>query len=204
VYLNIWLGGANAPVGCPGRYTIGLTDQLEKMDQLEKGEWLCRHIPHRVRAATAFLDMRDSLLNVEALIGRPQEVNAIYWRCAMDSIWEGRLAATRWLIEFIGIKRDENKMPTEHRKRKNSPDVQINEFDGGDFFDKNDSNATKLADMWKGCAQASSHATRKSNHPDINETALRDSLKIVLQHLQDTIYHHAGKRLRDHVLSLEN
>jgi hypothetical protein len=89
------------------------------MDREEQNEWLVKHIPHRVRAATARLQMEKSPLQVQALIdpeGR-DEKDKIYWRCATDSIWEGRLAATRWLIEFVGIKRSEkNGQPSECRK----------------------------------------------------------------------------------------
>src|SRR5258707_488184 len=82
---------------------------IELMNAGEQSEWIARHIPHRVRAAIARLPMEHSLLRVKACID-PEcltDRDHIYWRCATDSIWEGRLAATRWLIEFVGIKRNE-------------------------------------------------------------------------------------------------
>ena len=121
--------------------------------------------------------------------------------CATDSIWEGRLAATRWLVEFIGIKRDGNGKATEHKKQKGSKDVRIDNFDGGKLFDLADPNAQLLADVWKGCSQASSHATNEYNHPAVSDRKeLPAALTIVLNHLQDTIYSRAGKQVRDCVL----
>jgi hypothetical protein len=50
--------------------------------------------------------MEDSLLRVKAFIDpalRTDE-DKIFWRCSTDSIWEGRLAATRWLAQEFGIR----------------------------------------------------------------------------------------------------
>ena len=79
---------------------------IGRMDAPEQAIWLAEHIPHRVRAAIARLPMESSILRVTATIDPKclTEQQKIYWRCAADSIWEGRLAATRWLIEFVGIK----------------------------------------------------------------------------------------------------
>jgi len=82
------------------------------VDQNEQNEWLTTHIPHRVRAAIARLPMETSLLRVTASIDPAlrTEEDKIYWRCSTDSINEGRLAATRWLIEFVGVQRDKNEL----------------------------------------------------------------------------------------------
>ena len=144
---------------------------IEPMNASEQSEWIARHIPHRVRAAVARLPMQNSLLQVEAAIGPVcrTEQDETYWRCATDSIWEGRLAATRWLIEFIGIKRHENGKPTECNKKKGSKDVRIDDLNGGVLFDTSNPDAQILADVWKGCSQASSHATNEYNHPRIGD-----------------------------------
>ncbi len=173
------------------------------MDADEQRDWICRHIPHRLRAAIARLPMENSLLHVKASIDpeRRTDQDEVYWRCATDSIWEGRLAATRWLIEFIGVKRDGNGKATEHKKQKGSKDVRIDDLDGGKPFDLADPNAQLLADVWKGCSQASSHATNEYNHPAVSDRKeLPAALTIVLNHLQDTIYSRASKQIRDCVL----
>ena len=90
------------------------------MDPPEQGQWLTTHIPHRVRAAIARLPMENSILRGTATIDPHcrTEQDHIYWRCATDSIWEARLAATRWLIEFVGIKQDDAGQAAVCRKSK--------------------------------------------------------------------------------------
>jgi hypothetical protein len=168
----------------------------------DQADWRRRHIPHRVRAAIARLDMHQSILRVNALVDPelPTADHRIYWRCSTDSIWEGRLATTRWLIEFVGIKRDENGKPTKCEKKRGSKDVRIDDLDGGKPFDPSNPDAQLLADVWKGCSQASSHATHGSNHPTVNEPVLSKALGVIVQHLQDTLYLQAGENIRDYVL----
>ena len=111
------------------------------------------------------------------------------------------MGATRWLIEFIGIKRAGNGKATEHKKRKGFKDARIDDLDGGKLFDPSDANAQLLADVWKGCSQASSHATNEYNHPVVSDhQELPAALTIVLNHLQNTIYNRASRQIRDCVL----
>ena len=173
------------------------------MDAYEQSEWIGKHLPHRVRAAIARLPMENSLLGVCASIDpeRRTDRDEVYWRCATDSIWEGRLAATRWLIEFVGVKRNENGKAAVSKKKPGAKDVRIDDLDGGRLFDLSDPNAQLLADVWKGCSQASSHATNEYNHPAVRDwKELPDALTVVLNHLQDTIYNHVGEKIRDYVL----
>lgn len=130
----------------------------------------------------------------------PTADHKIFWRCSTDSIWEGRLAATRWLIEFAGVRWRQNGNPA--RPKKHGSDVRIDDFHGGenDLFELENPDARRLADVWKGCTQASSHATHDSNHPSVNENELSVALGVVLDHLQKTIYAPAGENIRDYVL----
>ena len=57
-----------------------------------------------------------------------------------------------------------------------------------------------LADVWKGCAQASSHATHASGHPSVSEEVLTVALTLIIDHLQNTVYRNAGKEIRAYVL----
>src|ERR1035441_9019913 len=100
------------------------------MNQSEQNDWITLHIPHRVRAAIARLNMQQSVLQVTATIDPKQlqnDVDKTYWRCATDSLWEGRLTATRWLIEFVGIKQGGNGNPTVYAGSRNE-DVTIAKF----------------------------------------------------------------------------
>ncbi len=176
---------------------------IKLMDQNEQREWIDRHIPHRVRAAAARLNLEESLLRVRALVDpvRRTDEDEIYWRCATDSIWEGRLAAIRWLIEFVGIKQGRSGNPAVCQKSFRE-DVRIDDFDGGRLVDCSTPEGRHLASVWKGCSQASSHATNAYNHPSVNDKKdLPEALKIILNHLQNTIYQRAAKNIRDYVLS---
>ena len=163
---------------------------------------MTKHIPHRVRAAIARIDMTSSLLRVAAFIDPQRRTNLdeIYWRCSTDSIWEGRLAATRWLIEFVGIKQGLGGKSAKCEKKKGSKDVRIDDLDGGRLLGHLTHEGQVLASVWKGCSQASSHATNEYNHPNVDEKVLAEALKIILDHLQDTIYDEASKSIRDYVL----
>ena len=174
---------------------------LQPMDAAEQREWFLVHIPHRVRAAVAHLDLRGSILDMQLSIYPPQATpeEKICWHCAANSIWEGRLAATRWLIDFVGIK-EEDGNPVEPKRKRLPTDVWIKDFEGGIFFASSRSEARLLANVWRGCSKASAHPTRKTGHPKVDEPELINALKPVLQHLQDTIYSHAGLTLRDCVL----
>jgi len=144
--------------------------------------------------------MENSLLGENALVDPSlrTDQDKIYWRCLTDSIWEGRLSATRWLIEFVGIQ-DKNGNPAACTEKRNG-DVRIDAFNGGCLLDPSTANARCLADVWKGCTQASSHAT-DCTHPSVDDrTVLPQALKIILDHLQNTIYDKACKNIRDCVL----
>jgi hypothetical protein len=145
----------------------------------DQADWRRTHIPHRVRAAIARLDMQQSILQVNTLLDpdRLTPDRKVYWRCSTDSIWEGRLAATRWLIEFLGICQKSGKPA---RPKKLHADVQLDDFNPGSnsLFDLSKPDACLLADVWKGCSQASSHATHGSNHPPVNEASDIGHLKL--------------------------
>jgi hypothetical protein len=172
------------------------------MNALEQEMWLTDHIPHRLRAACARLDLQNTLLNASLFIDPAISTNkhTVIWQCSTDSIWEGRLAAMRWLIEFVGIQLDKNGVAIKRPKKAN--DVAIDDFAGGVELKPNTADGEFLAKVWKGCTQASSHATNAYGHPSVDDrTVLPKAVGIVLDHLQATIYGRAGKNLRDCVLS---
>jgi hypothetical protein len=146
--------------------------------------------------------MKNSVLGVQAIIDRAPSQDKIFWRCSTDSITEGRRAATRWLIEFVGIQQDKNGNAV--RPSNSRPyDVCIADFDGCRLLDLSTPDGKLLAEVWMGCTRASSHATNAYNQPGADDVALRDALVIILNHLQDTIYRAAGKKLRDCVFVAE-
>jgi hypothetical protein len=171
------------------------------LDKREQRKWLKEHIPHRVRAAIAQLDMRKSVLGDYPLsdTSRHRESD-IYWRCATDSIWQGRQAATRWLIEFVGIKQKSDQRPG--RPDLQDRDINIEWLDNGALIKMTGGKAKTLASVWKGCSQASSHATHKSKHPPIRAKNLEKALTILLDHLSATIYQRPNTNLKNLVLQL--
>src|SRR5580658_842426 len=88
------------------------------LDATDQAKWRREHIPHRVRAVIALLDMEQSILRVKAFVTPqlPTPDHEIYWRCSTDSIWEGRLAVTRWLIVLAGVCRWDGRPARPRRK----------------------------------------------------------------------------------------
>jgi hypothetical protein len=103
------------------------------------------------------------------------------------------------LIEFIGIQWDSKKQSA-GVFNKHPSDVWIRCFDGGRLLEHTTREGEFLAGIWKGCTQASSHPTDGS-HPSVNDKVLPEAIKIVVDHLQNTIYHEAGTNIRDYVLT---
>lgn len=93
----------------------------------------------------------------------------------MNSVNEGRFAAIRWLIEFVGTKPPKQ------------ADVRIKDF-GGRGIDANSPEGKRLVDIWEGVSKAGSHATDAYGHKDITNPRLCAAMKLIVAHLQATIY----------------
>lgn len=164
------------------------------LNQTDVQDWLERHIPHRVRSSIARMprlwrqigDVYDwKVINGAEKIAR---------RCETDAIWEGRLVATRWLVELVGLTRDKNGNPIRKpRNSNNTSDVLLDDLPGGVLIPPTSSEAQKLSLVWKGCAQGSSHPTNNSGHPPVNESELSIATDIIIDHLQKTVYATANK-----------
>lgn len=167
------------------------------MDTAAQKEWLVTHLPHRVRAAMARLPFQDELLKSISAAEAPE----IRVRCDGNAIWEGRLAAVRWLIEFIGVKEDRSGKPARPKPR--GADSSIVQLAGGRLFDLMAPEAVFLARLWKGCSQAGSHATHASGHPPVNEAQLDHAMRIVTAHLDATIYASHSRKVAAASLHME-
>ena len=152
------------------------------MNPEEQNQWLVQHIPHRLRACLAFSDVQKELMPDTADQESQRNIEAY---CLLIAALEGRMAAIRWLIEFVGIC-DRNGKPGRPTLRKT--DVSITSIQGGKLIDCSSPDATILADVWKACSQASAHPTSDTNHPPINRQTLDAALRIIVKHLEQTIY----------------
>jgi hypothetical protein len=94
----------------------------------------------------------------------------------------------RWLIEFVGIKEKDGRAVESIPNRSRPTDAYINAFSGGILLTSSRAEAQMLASLWKGCSQASGHATHGTQHPDVSDQRLAEALTIIITHLELTIY----------------
>ena len=106
--------------------------------------------------------------------------------CFERAVWEGRMVAMRWLIDFVGIAADREGKPRRPTWYSDA-DVSITDI-GGQKIELSSPEAATLAKVWQGCSQASSHPTQDSNHPPVDPMTLDKALRIIVDHLQRTIY----------------
>lgn len=115
--------------------------------------------------------------------------------CLFHAAWEGRHAAARWLIEFVGVTGLKN-------GRAVGPGVAgggQNDFNivdlGGVGIDLESGDALKLAKLRKDINKTTSHPTNESGHGHISETRLNEAAQIIGDHLRRTLYAPAGETL---------
>jgi hypothetical protein len=173
----------------------------KKLDSATQREWLRQHIPHRICASLSWLTMQGDWGMPPHPEWKDREKSKFHIWCICRSVDEGRKAAMRWLIEFVGIAKNENGLPDIPNYKDN--DKWIEHFDFGALFDKSDPNAAKLADVWKGCTQASMHPTYNTNHPLADPPQLAEALAIVIKHLEKHLYAPNGFKLLEIVRDQE-
>ncbi|MBX3735928.1 MAG: hypothetical protein KF715_04490 [Candidatus Didemnitutus sp.] len=165
-------------------------------------DWYMQHIPHRVRAAIAGTEMlvrklqerfgKDKVRTAgyEARVALPADSVALL--CIDNAVWEGRLTATRWLIDFLGISSDKNGSPS--RPAQKPHDWRIDKLDAP-LFPLAGVEAQKLADIWLGCTKATSHPTRGSGHPPVDPNELNAAIAIITEYLDKQLYAPKGRNI---------
>src|SRR5439155_17448479 len=136
--------------------------------------WLEQHVPHRICAALAGLAMPE-----DWAAPRPPNLpneNFRVW-CADRSVDEGRKAAMRWLIEFVGVQPDRFNEPKATEPYGNGKSVTIVQV-GGTMFDPTtkSEDARTLAKISRACAQASGHPTADKNHARLEDPDIASAL----------------------------
>ena len=158
--------------------------------------WLEKHIPHRIRSVLAITKRLESRIGAlpQWPVQSPSEKIARH--CETDAIWEGRIIAMRWLVEFVGL--TEDKAGTAIAKVRRYPtDLLIQDLPGGIPIAPGTSEATALAKVWKGGTQGTSHPTHNSGHPPVNEQELDAALAVVIDHLDRTVYAEPPRKVLD-------
>jgi hypothetical protein len=152
---------------------------MRVMNHSDQEKWLAQHIPHRLRVCLAYSAVQKELL--PDTVDR-DTLGKIGLNCVLIAAVEGRMAAIRWLIEFVGISGRAG------RPKRYNTDVSITSIQGGKPIDPFSHDAVILAKVWKGCSQASAHPTQDTNHPPVDGPALDEALRIIVRHLKRTIY----------------
>ena len=114
--------------------------------------------------------------------------------CIGRSVDEGRKAAMRWLIEFVGVTLDSNGHAAPPKPHKNGKSITIRQV-GGSMFDTKSQDAHTLAKIWQACSQASLHPTMDTKHDPLGPDALAGALKSVIAHLETALYKPRGRDL---------
>ena len=161
----------------------------------EQDQWLAEHVPYRVRASLTDLDFQNEFMPLDA---DKQTREKILLHCLQSSVVEGRLAAMRWLIEFVGVAGDCEGNPKTPDNRRAS-DIQITQL-GGKQIDLESVEAKVLSKVWKACSQASGHPTQGTNHPSLDLKVLNEALRMIIRHLENTIYNSGTRKLQDEVM----
>ncbi len=170
---------------------------------MEVATWLWQHIPFRVTAAIAGTTIETEWASSEGPITLPLGVRFV---CFNDAVYQGRISAARWLIEFVGLQEvakkgigptpSESRAAKAHERGGPTTEFGIGMLPGGTFLRPDHPDAAFLARTWKGCAQAISHPTRDTDHPRVDPETLTRALRVILPHLDRTIYAHARLSLR--------
>jgi hypothetical protein len=119
------------------------------------------------------------------------KADSVALHCSNNAIWEGRLTATRWLIDFVGVS---CKLGKPSRPAEYPHDWRIDKM-GAPFFPLSDTDAQKLADVWLGCTKATSHPTHESDHPSVDPNSLNTAVAIVIEYLDKTLYGPKGRNI---------
>jgi hypothetical protein len=165
-------------------------------------DWYVQHIPHRVRSALAGTEMlvfklhdrfgKENVRTAGFDARVTSQADSVALHCVDNAVWEGRLTATRWLIDFLGVSCDKHGQPG--RPASKTHDWRIDKM-GGALFPLTGADAQKLADVWLGCTKATSHPTRGSGHPPVDPTELNAAVAIVIDYLDRTLYSPKGRSI---------
>jgi hypothetical protein len=154
----------------------------------QQDQWLEQHIKTRICAALASVSLVRRMQESLPLSSNSERTQLEF---VFHAVWEGRQAALRWLIEFLGVAQGRDGKPKAPAIQ--SDDVRITDLAGGVPLSISSSEAAELAVMWHAVSKATSHATQGSGHAPIDDIRLERVNRIIIEHLRKTVYSAAGK-----------
>jgi hypothetical protein len=164
-----------------------------KLTEAQKKEWRDQHIRSRVWAMFA---------DIELLRGRERQLpkdtlqkERFLHECWIQASWEGRHAATRWLIEFVGVVglRSGKAIIASEAQRKEH-DFWITDL-GGKFLDQDSDVANQLAKLRHDINKATGHPTGGSAHDQIAVQRIHRAAITIVEHIQEHVYSPVGEVL---------
>lgn len=162
--------------------------------QRDSNRWLTEHIPYRIRAGVC-----ASRLMIRYGLESLDLQTTASGLCYHHAIHQGRMAAIRWLIEFIGIKgkreRGQLRAVASDAARNMRLDFGIGKL-GAPYFPTEHHSAIKLAEVWESCARAVGHPTEGTVH-DVEDETLASAMELILDHLERTIYAPPKRSMKD-------
>lgn len=165
---------------------------MNTINEETKRIWRNQHIQTRMLALQANLNV---IREMQCQLAADQLVELIQLECVFHAAWEGRHAAARWLIEFVGVKGLKNgKAIGVSVTAGQENDFVITDV-GGVGIDLNSADAVTLAQLRRDINKATSHPTYDSGHEHISEARLHDAATIIKAHLQKTLYSPEGETL---------
>ena len=162
---------------------------MTALTESERQAWFRQHIKSRVFAMMS----KPSLLRAQ-IDQLPDDSMEMRFRleCLLQAAREGRQAAIRWLIEFVGVGPVHGKEVTPPKKRKH--DFRIDDMNGA-LLDLSTNSALKLAQLREDISKATAHPTRGSGHETVSEERIKEAAEIIVEHLFKEIYQPAGESL---------
>jgi hypothetical protein len=91
---------------------------------------------------------------------------------ARYAVHMGRLAAVRWLIEFVGV-----------RDPRKATDMRIDMIDGNPIS-KQSAKATQLNESWCAISKATAHPTHDTQHASLELNVIVPATKLLLDYVQ--------------------
>ena len=163
---------------------------MKVLTEEQANYWLNQHIRSRIFAAYAQPRWFRPWAETQSPENRELQQSLHF---ILQASWEGRHAAIRWLIEFVGVINDSEGQP-KRSSRKFDDDFRISDLAGTEIALKS-AEAEKLASLCYDLNKATSHPTHESDHDTITEERLRWAAQFLASYVNEQLYKPRGMTL---------